>query len=154
MTDDGTTTDATTDADDALLAELGHALDTFDAVPDRVRLAAHGLLSWRNLDDELAELQFDSALDASAVRGVAWPRQLSFEAADSSIEVEIDGNHLVGQVVPPAEVDVRLTTSSGTATVTRSDSVGHFRFDDIEAGAVRITAVLPDGSVTTQWFSI
>lgn len=151
MTDDLTTGDAD---DTSLLEELGHAIEAYDAVPDRARLAAHGLLSWRKIDDELAELQFDSALDATGVRGVAWPRQLSFEAAETSIEVEIDGRNLVGQVVPPAEVRVRLTTASGGVAETRSDRVGHFGFDDVETGAVRLTAVLPDGSVTTQWFSL
>lgn len=151
MTDDLTTSDPD---DTALLEELGHAIETFDAVPDAARVNAHGLLSWRRIDDELAELQFDSALDASGVRGVAWPRQLSFEAAETSIEVEVDGRNLVGQVVPPAEVPVRLTTATGETTDGRSDAVGHFRFDDVGTGAVRLTAQLPDGSVTTQWFSV
>lgn len=162
MTDDRTPrpgdaeepTDVDAAADAALMADLGHALAAFDPVPERARLAAHGLLSWRTLDDELAELTFDSALDAAGVRGLAWPRQLSFEAADSSIEVEIDGRGIVGQVVPPASVDVTLSRATGEARTTRSDAVGHFEFDDVEAGAVRLRAVLPDGTITTQWFSL
>jgi hypothetical protein len=153
MTDDLTASDSSSD-DAELFADLRHAIDSFDAVPDHARLAAHDLLSWRRLDDELAELQFDSAVDAAGVRGLAWPRQLSFEAAATSIEIEIDEHHIVGQVVPPAEVDVQLTNASGGTTSIRSDAVGHFRFEHVERGAIRLTASLPDGSVTTQWFSI
>lgn len=154
--DDTTYTDATLieEQDVALLADLGHALDALDTAPEAARLAAHGLLSWRSMDDELAELQFDSALDTAEVRGLAWPRQLSFEAAESSVEIEIDGHHIVGQIIPPAEVEVRLTSATGSASTTRSDSVGHFRFDDVGAGAIRITATLPNGTITTQWFSL
>lgn len=158
MTDGGSTSgdDATlTDAEDSsLLADLGHALETFDNVPDAARVTAHGLLSWRSMDDELAELQFDSAVDRAEVRGLAWPRQLSFEASESSVEIEIDGHHIVGQVIPPAQVDVRLSTATGDVSTTRSDVVGHFRFDDVGSGAIRISATLPNGSITTQWFSL
>jgi hypothetical protein len=88
------------------------------------------------------------------VRGLAWPRQLSFEASAAAIEVEVDERHLVGQVVPPAAVEISLTSASGTTSRTTSDAVGHFRFDDIGAGAVRISASWADGSITTQWFSL
>jgi hypothetical protein len=151
MTDDVPTTSPD---DTELLAELGRAIAAFDSVPDAARIAAHGLLSWRSLDDELAELRFDSALDAASVRGLAWPRQLSFEASAAAIEVEVDDHHLVGQVVPPAAVEITLTSASGTTSRTTSDAVGHFRFDDVGPGAVRISASWTDGSITTQWFSL
>ncbi len=85
---------------------------------------------------------------------MAWPRQLSFEAAESSIEVEIDRRAIIGQVVPPASVEIALSRASGEVRTTRSDEVGHFSFDDVGPGAVRLRALLPDGTVTTQWFSL
>jgi hypothetical protein len=141
-------------ADAELLAQLRHAVQVSDPVPASMVDAAKGLLTWRTIDAELAELQFDSALDASGVRGLAWPRQLSFEAREISIEIEVDHDRLVGQVVPPAEIELTLTDTEGAIRSTRSDHVGHFRFTEVESGTVRVTAARPDGSVTTQWFTI
>lgn len=141
-------------ADAELLAQLREAVQAHDPVPAGAIQAARAVLTWRTIDAELAELQFDSALDASGVRGIAWPRQLSFEAREVSIEIEVDHDRLVGQVVPPTEIDLVLTDTAGGTRTTQSDHVGHFRFTEVESGTVRVTAALPDGSVTTQWFTL
>ncbi len=141
-------------AEDAILGELRDVLDRRDPVPPGALAGARGAYAWRTIDAELAELQFDSSLDAAGVRGMAWPRQLSFEAREVAIEVEVDHDRLVGQVVPPAELDLVLTDSTGEARTTRSDQVGHFVFTEVERGTLRITARLADGSVTTQWFTL
>lgn len=160
MTDDRRTddrlegADAPDAADVALLAELRHAIEAADPLPDRADAAARAAWTWRTIDAELAELRSDSAVDTAGVRGMAWPRQLSFEAREASIEIEIDHDRLVGQVVPPAEVSLTLTDSNGEVRTTRSDHVGHFTFTEVESGTVRVTAALPDGSITTQWFTV
>lgn len=140
--------------DGRLLADLRRAIDAADPLPDGALAAARAAWTWRTVDSELAELMADSAVDAAGVRGLAWPRQLSFEARESSIEIEIDHDRIVGQVVPPAEVTLTLTETSGDVRTARSDHVGHFTFTEVEVGTVRITAALPDGSITTQWFTI
>lgn len=150
----GAESGASDPADAALLDELRTVLAHHDPVPPRALESARAASTWRTVDAELAELQFDSSLDAAGVRGMAWPRQLSFEAREASIEVEVDHDRLVGQVVPPAALDLVLTDTTGDERTTRSDHVGHFVFTEIERGTVRITAQLPDGSVTTQWFTL
>ncbi|MBK5224350.1 MAG: carboxypeptidase regulatory-like domain-containing protein [Acidimicrobiia bacterium] len=142
------------DDDDNLLDALRAASESADPVPSRLADAARAAFTWRTIDTELAELQFDSAVDATSVRGLAWPRQLSFDSTDVSVEIEIDHDRLVGQVIPPAEVDVTLTDSAGQTRSIRSDAVGHFTFTEVESGTVRIRAELPGGSVTTQWFTL
>ena len=65
--------------DDALMALLGDAVAESDAVSDRRRAAARAAFTWRSVDEELAELLHDSALDAgAAVRSSAsGPRSRS-----------------------------------------------------------------------------
>jgi len=142
------------DDDDRLLGALRAAAESVDPVPDRLVDAARSAFTWRTIDAELAELQFDSSVDATAVRGVAWPRQLSFDSTEASIEIEVDHDRLVGQVVPPAEVEVTLTDAAGRTRSIRSDHVGHFAFTEVESGTVRVRAELPHGAVSTQWFTL
>lgn len=141
-------------ADDALLAELARVLDAHDPPPPPVVEAARAAWTWRTIDAELAELHFDSALETLEVRGLSWPRQLSFESRELTIEVEVDGEGLVGQVVPPAAVDILLVRPDGAQVAARSDAIGHFTFAGVARGTVRLQVTAPDGSVTTQWFTL
>lgn len=142
-------------AEDAtLLAELESAVAIHDPVPPQVTAAARAAFTWRTVDAELAELVFDSAVEVTGVRGMAWPRQLSFEARDTSIEIEITDDRIVGQVVPPAAIEIVITSPDGTEQTGRADTTGHFTFSDLGPGTVRIHAGLPDGTVTTQWFTL
>lgn len=140
--------------DAALLAELRAATELHDPVPERALAAARAAYTWRTIDAELAELQFDSLVDAAPVRGMAWPRQLSFDTGSAGLEIEVDGDRIVGQVVPPAALTITLSRADGTTRTTDSDDIGHFTFTDVGEGTVRLSAALPDGSITTQWFSI
>ena len=69
--------------DDRLLEEIGQLLRRADPVPSDVTLAARSALAWRRMDAELAELLYDSALEAEPLAGVrstatGW-RVLTFE---------------------------------------------------------------------------
>ena len=87
--------------DDELMALLAGAVGEPDAADERRRTAARAAFTWRSVDEELAELLHDSALDAgAAVRsGSDAPRSLAFGRSGLTLEVEVDGERLLGQVV-------------------------------------------------------
>src|SRR5687767_14630886 len=103
------------DDDDELIGELSLAAELADPVPPHLVDAGIAAYTFRTLDAELAALAFDSAAagNEQLVRSDHPARMLSFETADLTIEVEIipQGGtiHLVGQILPPAvvQIDVR-----------------------------------------------
>ena len=75
------------------------------AVPPQFRVAARAAYDWRTLDAELATLTRDCATVPWTRRtgreDVAELRDLTFVAADLTVEVELGAERLLGQVVPP-----------------------------------------------------
>ncbi len=150
--------------DDELMAELAAAVEEETAVSDRRRTAAHDAFTWRTVDAELAELLHDSALDAgAAVRSGSGadggPRMLSFRRAAVTLEVEIDGDAVLGEVIDESEGD----TAPATVTLQRpdaddrsaeADASGFFRFDGVEPGSVRFVVARAGSSLTTPWATI
>ena len=74
---------AMTVSDDELLALVGRALRAAEPVPDRVLTGARAAWTWRTIDEELAELVFDSAAELTGVRSEDTARQLTFRAPGS-----------------------------------------------------------------------
>ena len=75
--------------DDALQELLGLALRQADPVPEHVLAAARGAFTWRTIDQELADLVFDSATELMGVRDHGGTRQLTFQAPGLEIEVMV-----------------------------------------------------------------
>jgi hypothetical protein len=147
--------DESTITDESLLELLSHALQVNDPVPDHVLAAAKGAVAWRTIDQDLAELVFDSALEATGVRDRDIARQLTFRADDVEVElmlVDTEPRRLVGQVVPAATTTVRLESTSAVAEQ-ESDKYGRFTFDQVAAGPVRISIRGSEGrpGVLTDW---
>jgi hypothetical protein len=153
--------------DDLLLEQLRATAAEADPVPEPVLAAARGSYTWRTIDAELAELAYDSVLDAEGAALVrsggagGEARLLTFEAIDLTIEVEVSAagaeRHLVGQLVPasPAIVEVR---HPGGEVAVEVDRLGRFAAGPIGAGAVSLrcrragpTAV---ATVKTEWVTI
>ena len=91
-------------SDDDLLELVGRALRAADPVPDRVLEGARAAWTWRTIDQELAELVFDSAAELTGVRSEDTARQLTFRAPGMEIEVMIvdeASRRIVGQLIPP-----------------------------------------------------
>ena len=91
-------------SDDDLLELVGRALRAADPVPDRVLDGARAAWTWRTIDEELAELVFDSAAELTGVRSEDTARQLTFRAPGMEIEVMVTDEatrRIVGQLVPP-----------------------------------------------------
>lgn len=115
---------------------------TVAVVPQEVQDAALAAWTWRTVDEELAELAYDSAAepDRSGVRGNATRhRQLTFESDGSTLEVELSGRELLGQVLPGRRVRVRLSTPDGPGPELDSDDRGRFRVDEVPSGVFRLS---------------
>lgn len=118
--------------DDELLERLAVALRSIDPVPPDLVAAAKAARIARNLDAELAELIFDSAVDAAplAVRGTAL-RSLSFRMDDYVLEVELDVDRgvLRGLLSPAADAQVHVRPDDRDPESVEADDEGRFRFE-------------------------
>jgi hypothetical protein len=142
-------------ADTELLALLGEVLHAADPVPESVLAAARGAVAWRTIDQDLADLVFDSSAELTGVRDLNAARQLTFRSDDVEIElmvVDSTQRRLVGQIVPAMATTVRL---EGTETQVEqiADRFGRFSFDGVQTGPVRITVpgALGGRAITTDW---
>ncbi|WP_117000937.1 hypothetical protein [Desertimonas flava] len=147
--------DPSTPSDDTLLELLGAALQVADPVPEHVLAAARGAVAWRTIDQDLADLVFDSAVELTGVRDRDSARQLTFRTADLEIElmvVDPASRRLVGQLVPPLATSVTLESTSESA-VQHSDAYGRFTFEAIADGPVRLAVGGAEGraDVLTDW---
>ncbi len=146
--------------DDQLLSLLARALDAADPVPDAVLDAAKGAYTWRTIDAELAALVFDSAAeDLVGVRSEQPTRQLTFSTPGVEIELAVVSEterRIVGQLVPPQEAKIVLHSGDEERSI-ETDSLGRFTFDDVPAGAIRLTCTPGGGEgavIQTEWIVI
>jgi hypothetical protein len=149
--------------DDELMAMLGEAVAESETDVRR-RDAARAAFTWRTVDEELAALLHDSALDAgAAVRSSAGggPRSLSFGRSGLSLEVEVDGDRVLGQVIgegaaadatEPATVTLRRPDADDV--VVAADASGFFRFSGVGPGPARFVVDQAGWSLVTPWVTL
>jgi hypothetical protein len=142
-------------SDDELLAELQAAVAEADLVTDRQREAARAAFTWRTVDEELAELLHDSALESAGVRGADdAARTLSFASRGLTLEVEVDGDVLMGQVVGATATTIVLQRSTADDQPLDVDPAGFFRLEGVAAGPVRFVVQAGDWTLTSPWVAI
>lgn len=141
-----------TPEEQAVLDDLALALRAYDDVDPRHREAAQAAFAWRNIDDQLMELTYDSLLTPATVRsaGVDEPRTVSFSSSIGSLELEIDGERIMGHVLPGGTVTVVMTNVVGQRVESPSDEDGVFELMGSLPGPVRFTI---EGTGTTQWLT-
>lgn len=142
--------------DDALLTELRTALGRVDAAPPALLAAAKATYLWRTIDEELAfaSLSFDSLLDtAGDDRGpsTARPRALVFDAAGLSMELEVTAQEITGQLVPPGDGQVTMTSAHGADVTVEVDEVGCFSVPRQGTGPLRLTCRTEGATLRTPW---
>ena len=141
--------------DEQLLAELSAALASTTGVPRQVLDIGRAAYAWRTIDDELAQLTYDSDLDDELLahtRSSVTTRTLVFDSPELAIEIELVGSVLVGQLVPPQPGTVEVVSLSGTNPDTTADDIGRFVLPDMPRGPVRLRCRKSDGShVVTDW---
>jgi hypothetical protein len=141
--------------DEELLAMLRKGLAEGDPVPSDVADFAMAAFTWRDIDAELAELDFDSADEdvPTGVRSSTTVRMMSFQAGQWMIDIEYDeaAGRLIGATTPPARYSVDLHTS-GAKFTTESDDLGRFTADGIAPGPLGMVFRFTRGhTVKTQW---
>jgi hypothetical protein len=151
------------DPDDELEAELRRLAADREPVPAQLYQAAVDAFSWRDIDAEIAELVYDSLLDAgeaSLVRGPAGQRLVSFEAGGLTIDVEVTssgpGRTVMGQIAPPQRATVDIRHPRDTVTV-EADELGRFWSGPLPPGPASLRLRPPPGAgpaIVTDWISL
>jgi len=151
------------DPDDELEAELRGLAADREPVPGELLRAAVDAFAWRDIDAEIAELVYDSLLDADAaslVRGPSEQRMVSFAAGGMTIDVEVTGagpgRQVLGQIAPPQRAVVEIRYPGDTVTV-EADELGRFRSGPLPHGPaslrLRPAAGAEGPAIVTDWIS-
>ena len=144
--------------DDELLAALGEAIQAREEVPEWFIETGKNAYAWHNIDAELARLTYDSSRDRDAVAMVrseaASIRALTFTSAQLSIELEVTGGSLVGQIIPPRAGTLEVHTTAGVAS-SPVDEIGCFAVTPIPSSPFRLRCRTEDGTdVLTGWITL
>ncbi len=147
------------DDDDQLLSSVKTALAAADEVPKRFVEIGKASFTWRDIDAELAALTYDSAKDALAGAGTraepAALRCLTFDASQLTIELEIIGDALHGQLVPPQPGSVEIRHADGASSTAPVNDVGYFTAAPVPTGTFRVYChTANDIIVQTDWISL
>lgn len=164
MNDDTEPSVNTDDDDDDLLDRLRAVVSQVDPVPARMIAAARASYMWHTIDAELAELAYDSDIDAgdgALVRSAGGERLLAFESPALTIELEATqtgaAGRVLGQVIPPQRAGIEVRHSGGVTAVD-ADHMGRFAAGELAPGPVSIRCrAAGTGSATvvdTDWFLI
>jgi hypothetical protein len=114
--------------DNDLLALLEEALDAEGDVPPDFIAAGKAAFAWRTIDAELAALVYDSDREPALTRNqtTADLRALTFASAHVTIELELTGVGLIGQLVPPSTAEIDVQTAAGVTSSVTTDELGCF----------------------------
>jgi hypothetical protein len=143
--------------DDAGLERaLAEAVLAARAVPPQFRVAARAAYDWRTRDAELAALARDRATVPGTRRtgreDVPALRDLTFVAGDLTMEIELGGERLLGQVVPRGPGRVQLQTMDGDRASAEIDALGCFVLRPAPRGCFRLHLRTAAGArVVTAW---
>jgi hypothetical protein len=146
--------------DEHLLVELAEAhrsLRPSDVA--RVARAGKAAFALSALDEQLkfAELVYDSLSDqepslARADRVVT--RTLTFESEGCSIVLEVDGDRIVGQIVPPKAGSVTAEFRDEQCATAVTDPLGCFTLPCPRAGEFRLHVRAGSWALLTEWTRI
>lgn len=143
--------------------EIRRAAARLDPVPPELRQAANDAFGFRDLDAELAELVFDSLLDAASatlVRSSGDRRLVSFKTAELTIDIEVSRagaeRQVMGQIMPPGPAAVEIRHRRGVSIVD-ADELGRFSSAALVAGPLSLRvrqSGQPGPVVVTDWVAI
>jgi hypothetical protein len=144
--------------DEQLMAALREAMRARQAVPDWFVETGQSAYAWHNIDAELAQLTYDSSRDrdrAAVTRSEAASiRALTFTSAHLTIELEVTGGSLLGQIIPPQAGMLETHTKAGVIT-SPVDEIGCFAVEPIPASPFRLRCRMADGTdVLTGWITL
>ncbi|WP_089105997.1 hypothetical protein [Streptomyces hyaluromycini] len=143
--------DAEFDAD-LLEEELRRAAAVLDPLPAELLQLAMDAYALHDLEARVAELTFDSLVDAIPVRGVEDPpRMLTFRAGELTVDVEVTGDGLLGQLLPPQSARIEVLGGPGAARPLTVDGMGRFAGDTPPAGPFALRLRTGGDVIVTEW---
>ncbi|MET9153890.1 hypothetical protein ABZX82_21850 [Streptomyces griseoflavus] len=132
--------------------ELRQAAAVLDPLPPALLQSAVDAYALYDLDARVAELTFDSLVDAIPVRGATdVPRMLTFSAGGVTLDVEVSAQGLMGQVLPPQPARIEVLGGPRTTAALTADDMGRFAADTTPAGPFALRLRAGDEVVTTEW---
>ncbi|MGW3867422.1 hypothetical protein ACWEDZ_39115 [Streptomyces sp. NPDC005047] len=141
------------DPDDGLLEEeLRQAAAILDPVPAGLRQVAVDAFALHDLDARVAELTFDSLVDAIPVRGETDPpRMLTFRSDGVTVDVEVTADGLIGQLLPPGPAGIEVLSGPRAHARLTADDMGRFTGDAPPAGPFALRLWTGGEVVVTEW---
>ncbi|MEW2300486.1 hypothetical protein AB0958_11005 [Streptomyces sp. NPDC006655] len=137
---------------DALEEELRQAAAVLDPLPAGLLQTAMDAYALHDLDARIAELTFDSLVDAVPVRGAEDPpRMLTFRAGGLTVDVELTGEGLLGQVLPPQPARVEVLGGPAAGHPLTADGMGRFAVDTPPAGPFALRLRAGGEVIVTEW---
>ena len=131
-------------------------------MPRRCTAAARAARAARGRGDagaELARLIYDSARERHWAAGLrsegASIRALTLASAHFSLELEVIGDRLLGQLVPPHGIAVEVQSQASGSTQVCVDEIGCFLIEPVPARPFRLQWRTEDGAeVATDWITL
>jgi len=145
--------DMNDDFDSGLLEEeLRQAAAVLDPLPPALLQIAVDAYALHDLDARVAELTFDSLVDAIPVRGATdVPRMLTFTAGEVTLDVEVTAEGLMGQVLPPRPARVEVLVGPQQAASLTADDLGRFTTTVAPTGPFALRLHTGADVVVTEW---
>ncbi|WP_107122642.1 hypothetical protein [Streptomyces dysideae] len=132
--------------------ELRRAAVILDPLPAELRQIAVEAYALHDLDARIAELTFDSVVDAIPVRGAGdVPRMLTFRAGEVTVDVEVTAQGLMGQVLPPQPARIEVLSGPQSAAPLLADDMGRFTTDAPLSGPFALRLRTGGEVVVTEW---
>ena len=140
--------------DGEVAAALDEAFeDELDPIPSQLTQFALEAFQWRLVDDELAAITFDSAVDELVgVRGTATLRHsMRFEGGGIAVSMSVTDASFVAAIEPAAEYLCHVEGPQTNLDV-RSDENGQLAVSQTQL-PLRLIVELPTGRVVTPWIT-
>jgi hypothetical protein len=132
--------------------ELRQAAAVLDPVPAQLQQIAVDAYALHDLDERVAELTFDSLVDALPVRGAGdVPRMLTFRAGEVTVDVEVTAQGLMGQVLPPQPARIEVLGGPRPGSPLTADDLGRFTGDAPPSGPFALRLRTGGDVVVTEW---
>ncbi|MFJ8158993.1 hypothetical protein [Streptomyces sp. NPDC094468] len=140
---------------DLLEEELRQAAAVLDPLPAGLLQLAMEAYALHDLDARIAELTFDSLVDAVPVRGAeAPPRMLTFQAGDLTVDIEVTGDGLLGQLLPPQPARIELLGTPAAGGALTADGMGRFASDTAPVGPFALRLRTGGDVIVTEWLRV
>ncbi|MER6287620.1 hypothetical protein [Streptomyces sviceus] len=140
---------------DLLEEELRQATAILDPVPAALRQIAVEAFALHDMDSRIAELAFDSVVDALPVRGATGaPRMLTFHAGEVTVDVELTPRGLMGQVLPPQSARVEVLSGPQAGSPLTTDDMGRFTYEASPTGPFALRLRTGEQVIVTDWLTV